>query len=141
MCRLSLGNRRIRRHGPLIISGFLSVVPFPFATEFDGVELRSDSVEGAGIESLSGVSKSVVDFDGTGASDNLFISVPGDGAAAKSLYELSVMRGIFHGKRLRDIQQNIIARDQISVGCGSYFLSSYTSGARYGSDPTIPVLC
>jgi hypothetical protein len=92
----------------------------------------------SGTSSLAGVFKSVVDFDGTGVSDIRFISVPGEGGEAKSLYELSVMRGIFHGNLLNDMQQKIIARDQISAGRGSYFRSSYTSGARYGSDPTIP---
>ena len=46
--------------------------------------------------------------------------VPGVGGEMKSLYELSVMRGAFHGNLLSDMQANIIARDQISVGCGSY---------------------
>jgi hypothetical protein len=50
--------------------------------------------------------------------------VPGVGGDAKSLYELSVMRGIFQGKRRRDMQQKMIASDQISVGWGSYLRSS-----------------
>lgn len=82
----------------------------------------------SGTESLAGVSKSVVDLEGT--SDVLLMSVPGVGGDAKSLYELSVNRGIFQGKRRNDMQQKIIASDQISGGCGSYFRSSYTSGAR-----------
>lgn len=48
------------------------------------------------------------------------------------------MRGTFHGNRLSVMQQNMMARDQTSTAWGSYFLSSYTSGARYGSEPTIP---
>ena len=47
--------------------------------------------------------------------------VPGVGGEMNSLNELSVMRGAFHGNLLSDMQANIIARDQISVGCGSYF--------------------
>lgn len=65
--------------------------------------------------------------------------VPGVGWETKSLKELSVRRGCFHGNRRSVMQQNIIARDQISVGRGSYRFSSYTSGARYGSEPTIPL--
>ena len=63
---------------------------------------------------------------------------PSLGGETKSLYELSETRGAFHGNRRSVIQQNMIARDQMSVGCGSYLERSYTSGARYGSDPTIP---
>jgi hypothetical protein len=66
--------------------------------------------------------------------------VPGVGGAANSLYELSINRGCFHGNRRNDMQQKMIANDQMSVAVGSYFFSSYTSGARYGSDPTIPGL-
>ena len=50
--------------------------------------------------------------------------VPGVGGDTKSLYELSVTRGCFHGNLLSDIQQKMIANDQISVGWGSYFRSS-----------------
>lgn len=56
--------------------------------------------------------------------------VPGVGADANSLKELSVRRGAFQGKRRRDMQAKITAKDQMSVGCGSYFGLSYTSGAR-----------
>jgi hypothetical protein len=55
---------------------------------------------------------------------------PSFGGAMKSLYELSEIRGAFQGKRRNVMQQNIIASDQMSVGCGSYFERSYTSGAR-----------
>ena len=51
----------------------------------------------SGTASRAGVSKSLVDFDGE--SDILLISVPGVGGDAKSLYELSVIRGIFQGNR------------------------------------------
>lgn len=54
----------------------------------------------------------------------------GDGGEANSLKELSVILGIFHGNLRKDMQQKMIARDQISAGCGSYLFSSYTSGAR-----------
>lgn len=56
--------------------------------------------------------------------------VPGVGVETNSLYELSVVRGCFHGKRRKVIQQKMIASDHTSVGRGSYFFSSYTSGAR-----------
>jgi hypothetical protein len=123
ICLLSLGKRRRRRHGPLITSGFLSasgacpVAPFVGVYSAFGVG-AFESVTA----SRAGVSKSVVDFDG--ASEILLISVPGVGGDAKSLYELSVILGIFHGNRRRDMQQNMIASDQISGGCGSYFRSS-----------------
>jgi hypothetical protein len=70
------------------------------------------------------VFKSLVDFDGV--SDDLFafMSAPGVEGDAKSLYELSVKRGIFHGNRRSDMQQKMMASDQISAGCGSYFRSS-----------------
>jgi len=92
-------------------SGFFSgsIAPFdPFA----------DALPGAGIASLAGVFKSLVDLDTFGVSDNLFafMSVPGVGGDAKSLYELSVIRGIFHGNRRSDIQQKMMASDQISAG-------------------------
>jgi len=111
ICLLSLGRRRKRRHGPLMTSGFFSgsIAPFdPFA----------DALPGAGIASLAGVFKSLVDLDTFGVSDNLlaFMSVPGVGGDAKSLYELSVIRGIFHGNRRSDIQQKMMASDQISAG-------------------------
>jgi hypothetical protein len=76
------------------------------------------------IVALSGVLlRSEVDLDGV-PSENLVISVPGVGVDAKSLYELSVIRGIFQGKRRRDMQQKMIASDQISAGWGSYLRSS-----------------
>lgn len=73
-----------------------------------------DLLELSGMASRAGVSRSFVDFEG--ASDNLLMSVPGVGVDANSLYELSVMRGIFHGNRLRDIQQKMMASDQTSAG-------------------------
>ena len=42
--------------------------------------------------------------------------VPGLGVDMNNLNELSVMRGAFQGKRRSDMQANIIARDQMSVG-------------------------
>lgn len=92
ICRLSLGSKRIRRHGPLITSAFLSgagaaaVVPLLFAVDspFGAGEVSGIGF-GVGTASLEGVPKSVVDFDGAGVSDNLFMSVPGDGGEAKSL--------------------------------------------------------
>jgi hypothetical protein len=55
---------------------------------------------------------------------------PSFGGETKSLYELSEIRGAFHGNRRNVMQQKMMASDQISVGCGSYFERSYTSGAR-----------
>lgn len=60
------------------------------------------------------------------------------GSEEKSLKELSDIRGAFQGKRRRDMQQKMMASDQISAGWGSYLRSLQTSGERYGSDPTIP---
>lgn len=70
----------------------------------------------SGTASLAGVSKSPVDLDGIGVSDILLTSVPGLGGDANSLYELSVILGIFQGNLRNDIQQKIIARDQMSAG-------------------------
>lgn len=122
-CLLSLGRSRKRRQGPLITSGFFSgsVAPLPFVS---GVSVLGIVAFEPGIASRSGVSKSVVDLDGAGVSEPLRISVPGVGGAAKSLYELSVMRGSFQGNLRSDIQQKMMASDQISAGWGSYFLSS-----------------
>ena len=61
------------------------------------------------------------------------------GFEQNSLKDLSDSRGAFHGNRLSDMQQKMIARDQISAGCGTYLISLQTSGAKYGSDPTIPM--
>lgn len=68
----------------------------------------------SGTASRAGVSRSFVDLEG--ASDSFLRSVPGVGAEANSLYELSVMRGIFHGNLRNDIQQKMMASDQISAG-------------------------
>lgn len=70
--------------------------------------------ESSGIASRAGVSRSLVDLEGT--SEILLISVPGVGVDANILYELSVIRGIFQGNRLNDIQQKMIASDQMSTG-------------------------
>lgn len=93
-----------------------------------------------GKKSLAGVSLSAL-VDLFGGSTSFLGSCPGVGSDAKSLYELSVVRGTFHGKRRSVMQQYIMAKDQISTAVGSYLRSSYTSGARYGSDPTIPKDC
>lgn len=66
--------------------------------------------------------------------------VPGEGSDTNNLNELSSSLGCFQGNRRKVIQQNIIAKDQISAARGSYFFPSYTSGAKYGSDPTIPMI-
>jgi hypothetical protein len=125
ICLLSLGRSLRRRHGPLITSGFFSPsaeVEVPFEAPLCGGATKGDFLlsgsEGFGvlstIASLAGVFKSLVDLEGT--SDILLISVPGVGVEAKSLYELSVIRGIFHGNLLNDIQQKIMASDQMSAG-------------------------
>jgi hypothetical protein len=62
----------------------------------------------------------------------------GSGGEENNRNELSDWRGAFQGNRLKVMQQKMIASDHISAGCGSYFNSLQTSGARYGSDPTIP---
>ena len=50
--------------------------------------------------------------------------VLGLGAEMKSLNELSDTLGAFHGNLRSDMHAKMIAKDQMSVGCGSYFLSS-----------------
>lgn len=58
---------------------------------------------------------SVADFDlslGVASAD----SVPGVGVDMKSLKELSVVRGAFHGNRRSDMHANIMASDQMSAG-------------------------
>jgi len=77
-----------------------------------------------GTASLAGVSRSFVDLEGAASPEILLISAGGVGGDANNLYELSVIRGIFQGNLRSDMQQKIIARDQISAGCGSYFRSS-----------------
>lgn len=47
--------------------------------------------------------------------------------------------GIFQGNLFNVIQQYMIAIDQRSTGCGLYEFGDFnTSGAKYGSLPTIP---
>lgn len=125
ICLLSRGKRRRSLQGPFMTSGFFS--PSVLDPLDPGATFRFDGCRtggcGSGTASLAGVFKSLVDFDGA-ESAPLVMSVPGVGGDAKSLYELSVIRGIFQGNRRSDMQQKIMARDQISVGWGSYFLSS-----------------
>jgi hypothetical protein len=90
ICLLSLGKRRRRRHGPLMTSGLAAgAAPFdPLAVAAAASGLGVVGLEGGFEEpsvtaSLAGVSRSVVDFDGT--SDMRLMSVPGEGAEAKSL--------------------------------------------------------
>jgi hypothetical protein len=52
------------------------------------------------------------------------------GCVVKSLYELSDVFGHFQGKRRSVMQQKIIASDQTSTSCASYFFWVKTSGAR-----------
>lgn len=130
ICLLSRGNNLSKRHGPLMISG-----PF-FAVSQDTVEDVAGEVVpgvafssgatsfgdgfldagGSGSESLAGKPvRSLVDFERFGLSP-LRMSVPGVGGDAKSLYELSVILGIFHGNLRKDMQQKMMANDQMSVG-------------------------
>lgn len=118
---LSLGSRRSSRHGPLMTSGFFS--PSAGGPLVVGRSVLGEFVELSWMVALSGVLRSEVDLDGTPL-ENLVNSVPGVGGEAKSLYELSVIRGIFQGNLRRDMQQKIIANDQISAGWGSYLRSS-----------------
>jgi hypothetical protein len=103
MCLLSRGRRRNNLHGPLMTSGFTGASAplevFMGTSAFGGVGFDS------GTASLAGVSKSLVDLDGAGVSDNLRRSVPGVGGEANNLYELSVILGIFQGNLRNDIQQ------------------------------------
>ena len=122
---LSRGRSRSSRHGPLMTSGFFStsVGAVLAAAVAAGCSVLVETAELSGTVALSGALRSEVDLDCAGSGD-FVISVPGVGAEAKSLYELSVMRGIFQGNRRRDMQQKMIASDQISAGWGSYLRSS-----------------
>lgn len=120
---LSRGRRRRSRHGPLMTSGFFSPPSVVVVGGCSVLGVVAAEEAPLGMLARSGVLRSLVDLDGTG-SEILDSSVPGVGGDAKSLYELSVMRGIFQGKRRRDMQQKMIASDQISVGWGSYLRSS-----------------
>jgi len=57
---------------------------------------------------------SVADFDLSLGIASV-VSVPGVGVDAKSLNELSVVRGAFQGNLRKDMQAKIMARDQIST--------------------------
>ena len=119
ICLLSFGKSRSKRNGPLITSCFFS--PSGFRSPF--VLFSSPVVESFPLSSdLEEFSVSAMAVVGGG--------LIGEGGDAKSLYELSVKRGFFQGNLLNDMQQNMMARDHMSAGCGSYFRSSSTSGAR-----------
>lgn len=129
--RLSRGNNRNSRHGPLIVSCLVGSSLAPVCCD-DGMEessavdltpslLPSSLLLGADAEGTnmdfgrcSEVRLEAFSADG----------VPGLGAAINSLYELSVALGSFQGKRRSVMQANMMAMDQISVGCGSYLLWS-----------------
>lgn len=111
MFRLSLGSNLNKRQGPFIASCF-------------------------GGSSAAGVGGLPFEFRAGNASDG----VAGVGEATNCLNELSVRRGAFHGNRRSDMHAKMIANDHISAGWGSYLRLSYTSGARYGSEPTIPAV-
>ncbi len=113
ICLLSLGKRRSNRQGPLITSCFLSPPSVDALEPFCASACCPASSGSASLATVSG--RSPVDFEGTG-SDTLRTPVPGVGGDANSLYELSVMRGIFQGNRRNAMQQKMIAKDQISVG-------------------------
>lgn len=129
ICLDSLGRRRRRRHGPLMTSGFFSVV----ALAASGAAFSADASAAAALEAsgdlpsrlleaamMRAISVSDFDFDVISGRP----SVLSEGGEAKRRYELSVMRGIFQGKRRRDMQQKMMARDQMSAGWGSYLRSS-----------------
>lgn len=76
------------------------------------VLLRCDLASSSGKNSRGATDdRSLVDL----GRSSLLGSWPGVGLAANSLYELSVMRGIFQGKRRRVMQQKMMARDQMST--------------------------
>ena len=125
---LSLGNRRNKRQGPLMTSGFVDPGPC-------GAGVGTGSACGSNLRRLSSTA-TLVSSTGFGfPSDNRLgaasaCGVPGLGADTKSLYDISERRGIFQGNRRRDMHAKMIAKDQMSTGCGSYLLLSYTSGAK-----------
>lgn len=116
---VSLGRRRSNRQGPLITSCFgasirgpgLSASPDLSPCCSCGAELRRSSAK-AGVSSIADFERSLTVASAYG--------VPGVGGEMKSLYELSVTRGAFHGNLRSDMQAKIMAKDQTSVGCGSY---------------------
>lgn len=103
MCLLSLGKRRNNLHGPLMTSG-LTGASDPLDV-FMGTSTFGGGGFDSGTASLAGTSKSLVDLDGAGVSDERRSSVPGVGGDANSLYELSVILGIFQGNLRSDMQQ------------------------------------
>lgn len=91
---------------------------------FEGSSLRADA-NCVPFSSLGLIVRFGADFTGRcrlGSASGT--GVPGVGVETKSLYELSLTRGCFQGNRRRLMQQKMMARDQISVGRGSYFFSS-----------------
>lgn len=137
-CLLSRGSSRSSRHGPLITCGCCGAsdavdavsgrdpssvrvggsdrAPWPSAADLCEATRDAGAERGAVAASISSL--------------DLCRARSSSGLATKSLYELSDSRGAFHGKRRRDMQQNMMAIDHTSVGWGSYLDMSYTSGAR-----------
>lgn len=135
MCLLSLGKSRSSRQGPFTTSVRCS----PLSIEVRVVVLLSPASPCVANGLLGSPSlETVFDISLVDFAWGRCFSVPGVGGDANSLYELSVIRGIFHGNLRSDIQAKIIARDHMSADWGSYSRSPYTSGAKYGSDPTTP---
>ena len=129
--RLSRGSSRKSRHGPLIVSCFGAACCEDFIDESSAAVLGT---------SFEGSSSAFPDIERTNIDLGLSLvvllevlsncGVPVVGVDTKSLYDVSVVLGTFHGNRRRVMQANMIAIGQMSVGCGSYLLWSYTSGAR-----------
>lgn len=122
ICLDSLGRSLKRRYGPLICGP-----PDPWTVDGAGL---------LGVPSISGTAAAAAALRfwwlldvGNGGEDGV-VFWGRSGGEEKSLKELSDCRGAFQGNRRSVMQQKMMARDQTSAGCGSYFISPHTSGAR-----------
>ncbi|GMF04168.1 unnamed protein product [Ambrosiozyma monospora] len=113
-----------------------AVVVAPLEFEFD-VDDEFVVVFELELESEDAVVVAVV-VEGSGNLLNKSPKVTPGSLEANILKLGSLNFGTFHGNFLSVIQQYIMAADQISTGLGSYLLKTQTSGAKYGSEPTIP---
>ena len=123
--RLSRGSSRRSRQGPLIVSGFDIVCCDVWMDESSAEVLATCPAPSSSL--LAETGGTYIDT-GRWLVDRLEAfsagGVPAVGEDTKSLYELSVVRGSFHGNRRSVMHAKMIAIDQMSVGWGSYLLCS-----------------